>query len=54
MTSIKKLNKTTVLFILIFLLGLVVIGVYINNSFNEDGNHTSTPSSSSQIENIAS
>ena len=52
MNSIKKLNKTTILFILIFILGLVVIGVYINNSFNEDGNHTSTPSS--KIENIAS
>ncbi len=43
MTSIKKLNKTTVLFILIFLLGLIVIGVYINNSFKEEGNHTSVP-----------
>jgi preprotein translocase subunit SecG len=48
----KKLNKTTVLFILIFLLGLFVIGIYINNSFNENGNHTSTPSS--QVETIAS
>ncbi|WP_299675478.1 hypothetical protein [uncultured Dokdonia sp.] len=52
MTSIKKLNKTTILFILIFVLGLVVIGLYVNNSFNENGNHTSTPAS--QIENIAS
>ncbi len=52
MTSTKRLNKTTVLFILIFLLGLIVIGVYINNSFDEEGNHTSVPSH--KVEKIAS
>lgn len=52
MTSIKRLNKTTVLFILIFLLGLIVIGVYINNSFEGENNHTSAPSS--KVEKIAS
>ncbi|MFC4633735.1 hypothetical protein ACFO3O_07440 [Dokdonia ponticola] len=52
MASLKKLNKTTFLFILIFILGLFVIGLYINNSFNENGNHTSAPSS--KVETIAS
>ncbi|GEM_PF-4788294 len=52
MASIKKLNKTTILFILIFVLGLVVIGIYVNNSFNEYGHHTST--TTTQVETIAS
>ncbi len=43
MISIKKLNKTTLLFILIFLLGLIGFGIYINNSFNQDNIHTSIP-----------
>lgn len=34
MASIKKLNRTTLLFILIFLLGLISFVIYINGSFS--------------------
>jgi hypothetical protein len=33
MGAIKKLNRTTLLFILIFLLGLISFVIYINSSF---------------------
>ncbi|MEQ3655457.1 MAG: hypothetical protein ABNH00_06305 [Dokdonia sp.] len=36
MSSTKKLNITTILFIVILLLGVIGFAVYINNSFSEN------------------
>lgn len=42
MALIKKLNKTTLLFILIFLLGLVGFAIYINSSFSNSDTYPTT------------
>ena len=47
----KRLNKTTLLFILIFLLGLISFVYYINNSFT---NGDIYPTSSTNNETIES
>jgi len=38
----KRLNKTTILFLLIFLLGLISFAIYINSSFSENDSHHTT------------
>ena len=51
MASIKKLNKTTLLFILIFLLGLVGFVLYINSSFS-NGDAPQTTSTAIEVAQI--